>query len=88
MEVFFLHPCMCRCGFVFFVLLLLVFFTGFGLSRVLFHCVHIRIYIYIYIYINMYVRKNTDAFMNNTEHIISHTALTHEDHHSAIHLKS
>ena len=34
----------------------------------------------------MYV--NTDTFMNNTEHIISHTALTHEDHHSAIHLKS
>ena len=45
MEVFFLHPFMCRCGFVFFVLLLLVFFTDFGLSCVLFHCV--RTYIYM-----------------------------------------
>ena len=32
MEVFCLHPCMCRCGFVFFVLLLLVFFADSGLS--------------------------------------------------------
>jgi hypothetical protein len=28
----------------------------------------------------MYV--NTETFMNHTDHIISHTALLHEDHHA------